>query len=239
MASVVNGAKSLFQDSGQVKEAFREGFYSRSAGADWYENERTLTHTTGSDHTGTTDAASAVTDGGTTVSADTASPVTFTVGTVFTIAGVYACHPETKASLGYLQQFTNTAGTGSGGDMTVSPATYLGLSATTAAKRNVCKSDGTALALTDFNSQTITAIGNTSTAYKYGLMYHRDAFAFVTADLPLKGDAVSCVRKNFDGLSMRVWQGSDIVNDLDLLRIDILYGYLALRPDWATRIICN
>jgi hypothetical protein len=70
-------------------------------------------------------------------------------------------------------------------------------------------------------------------------MYHRDAFAFATADLPLKGDAVSCVRKNFDGLSMRVWQGSDIVNDLDLLRIDILYGYLALRPEWACRIICN
>jgi hypothetical protein len=80
--------------------------------------------------------------------------VTYTVGQVFTIAGVYACHPETKASLGYLQQFTNTAGTGSGGDFTISPPTYLGLSSTTAAKQNVCKADGTKLALTDFNSQT-------------------------------------------------------------------------------------
>jgi hypothetical protein len=122
--------------------------------ADWYENDRVWSMTNGSDVTGTTDAASAVTDGGTTLSADTASPVTYTVGQVFTIAGVYACHPETKASLGYLQQFTNTAGTGSGGDFTISPPTYLGLSSTTAAKRNVCKSDGTALALTDFNSQT-------------------------------------------------------------------------------------
>lgn len=239
MASVVNGAKALFQDSGQVKEAFREGYYSRAGGSDWYENERILTLTNGSDITGTTDAASAVTDGGTTLSADTASPVTYVVGQTFTISGVYACHPETKQSLGYLQPFTNTAGTGSGGDFTISPPTYLGLSATTAAKQNVCKSDSTKLALTDFNSKTLVCDGSASTAYKYGLMYHRDAFAFATADLPLKGDAASCVRKSFDGLSFRVWQGSDITNDLDLLRIDILYGYLALRPEWACRIIGN
>jgi hypothetical protein len=42
---------------------------------------------------------------------------------------------------------------------TISPPTYLGLSSTTAAKRNVCKSDGTALALTDFNSQNLTFVG--------------------------------------------------------------------------------
>jgi hypothetical protein len=239
MASVANGAKALFHDSDQVEEAFREGFYSRGAGFDWYTNERVLSLTNGSDVSGTTDAASAVTDGGSTLSADTASPVTYVVGQTFTIAGVYACHPETKQSLGYLMPFTNTAGTGSGGDFTISPPTYLGLSATTAAKQNVCKADSTKLALTDFNSQTLVTIGSASTAYKYGLAYHRDAFAFVTADLPLKGDAVSCVRKQFDGLALRVWQGSDIVNDLDLLRIDILYGYKELRPEWACRIVCN
>jgi len=49
MASVVNGAKALFHDGPQVKEAFREGYYSRAAGFDWYENERTLSLTNGSD----------------------------------------------------------------------------------------------------------------------------------------------------------------------------------------------
>ncbi len=236
MASVVNGAKALFTPDGQIKKAFTEGFYSRSAMADFYENERTWAMTNGSDVTGTTDAASAVTDGGTTLSADTASPVTYTVGQVFTIAGVYACHPETKQSLGYLQQFTNTAGTGSGGDMTISPPTYLGLSASTAAKRNVCKADGTALALTDFNSQTLTAVGAASTSYAQNLMYHKDAFTFVTADLPLMDDAAKCVRKTMDGLSLRVWMASDIRNDELLMRLDILYGFKTLRPAWACRI---
>ena len=67
-------------------------------------------------------------------------------------------------------------------------------------------------------------------------MYHKEAFAFVTADLPLMDDAHKCVRRTQDGLSMRVWQGSDIRNDELLMRIDILYGYQALRPEWACRV---
>lgn len=231
MGGLVNGLKGLFQDSNQIKEQYREGMIGRTGMADFYENERVWTMTNGSDVTGTTDAAAGVTDGGNTLSADTASPVTYTVGQVFTIAGVYACHPETKAPYSHLQQFTNTSGTGSGGDMTISPTIYL-----TGAKKNVCSSTGADLATTDFNSKTLTAVGSASTAYTQNLMYHKDAFTFATAELPLMADAASCVRKTFDGISLRVWQASDIRNDEMLTRIDILYGYAALRPQWACRI---
>ena len=38
-----------------------------------------------------------------------------------------------------------------------------------------------------------------------------------------------------DGITVRVWQGSDIRNDELLMRIDILYGYAVLqRPEWAS-----
>jgi len=49
-------------------------------------------------------------------------------------------------------------------------------------------------------------------------------------------DAIRCVRRMQDGLSIRCWQGSDIRNDELLLRLDILYGYKTLRPAWACRI---
>jgi hypothetical protein len=68
-------------------------------------------------------------------------------------------------------------------------------------------------------------------------MYHKEAFQFVTADLPIMDDAAKCVRRVQDGLSMRVWQASDIRNDELLMRIDILYGFAALRPEWACRMI--
>lgn len=235
MASIVNGNKALFNPDSQIKKAFTEGYYARSAMADFYENERTWTQTYGSDVTGTTDAASLVTDGGTTVDFHTTILSTAaTVGSVFTIAGVYDCHPETKQAYSNLKQFVITAIGAT--TVTVSPAIYLGLSPSTAAKRNVCKSTGAALALTDFNSQTCTFFGAASTGYRNNLMYHQDAFTFVTADLPLMDDAHKCVRKEQDGLSIRVWMASDIRNDELLMRMDILYGFKTLRPEWSCRI---
>jgi hypothetical protein len=50
-------------------------------------------------------------------------------------------------------------------------------------------------------------------------------------------DAQKCQRFNKDGLSVRVWMGSDIRNDELLVRLDILYGMAALRPEWACRMV--
>lgn len=230
MASIVNGNKALFMPDNQIKKAFTEGFYGRSAMADFYENERTWSMTNGADITGTTDAAALVTDGGTTVDMHTTIAVADQrVGQVFTIAGVYACHPETKQSYGVLQQFVITAIGAT--TTTVSPAIVL-----TGAKKNVCSSTSATLLTTDFNSQTVTFYGSASTSYRSNLMYHQDAFTFVSADLPLMDDAAKCVRKTMDGLSVRVWMASDIRNDELLMRIDMLYGFKTLRPAWACRI---
>lgn len=152
------------------------------------------------------------------------------VGTVFTVNGVYDCHPETKQAYSHLKQFTVIA-TSAGGALTVSPPTYL-----TGAKKNVAAADGSNLATTDFNSKTLTFVGAASTTYRQNLMYHKDAFAFVTADLPIMDDAHKCVRRTQDGISLRVWQASDIRNDELLMRIDILYGFKTLRPEWSCRI---
>lgn len=228
MASIVNGNKALFLPGDQIKEAFVEGFYARSAMADFYENERTYVHTVGSDVTVSTSATAAVTDGGTNITMNSTDG-NINKGDVFTVAGVYACHPETKQSLGYLQQFVATAA--STGAVTVSPATIL-----TGARQNVCSSTSTTLATTAFNSQVLTFVGSASTSYRQNLMYHKEAFAFVTADLPIMDDASKCVRRMQDGISLRVWQASDIRNDEMLMRIDILYGFKTLRPAWACRI---
>lgn len=231
MGGLVNGVAAYFNPSGAISEQFREGLVARTAMADYYENERVWTMTNGSDVTGTTDAAALVTDGGTTVDMHTLIPVANqVVGQVFTIAGVYACHPETKQAYPHLQQFTITAIGAT--TTTVSPAIVL-----TGARKNVVSSTGGTLATTDFNSKTVTFVGAASTSYPVPLMYHKEAFQFVTADLPLMDDAHKCVRRVQDGLSLRVWQASDIRNDELLMRIDILYGFAALRPEWACRLI--
>lgn len=225
MGGMVNGLKGLFQDSAQIKEAMREGFYGRLAMADFYENEKVWTMTNSGDVAGTLDTYTIV-EGDTdlTVTGFSAAP---TAGMVFTIAGVYDCHPETKAAYSHLKQFTVTSATTT--VINFSPAIRI-----SGARKNVASSTGADISPS--TTAAITFVGSASTSYQQSLMYHKDAFTFVTADLPLMGDADKCVRRTQDGLSLRVWQASDIRNDEMLTRIDILYGYKTIRPQWACRI---
>ena len=235
MAGLVNGMAAYFNPSKDGSERFREGLVARTSMADFYENERIWTLPNSTDVTCTTAANAAVTDGGTNITlaslAAGASPGTVP-GMVFTLAGIYACHPETKASLGYLQPYVVV--TGGTTTQTVSPATIL-----TGPRQNVCSPAGAQLAVTAYNGTgvTTTFFGDASVNYPQPLMYHKEAFQFVTADLPLMDDAAKCVRRVQEGLSMRVWQASDIRNDEQLMRIDILYGMAALRPEWACRMV--
>lgn len=219
MGSIVNGSKALFHDGGQVKEAFREGFYSRTQMADFYENEKTWTMTNGTDVAAALDTYTVVNGDADLTVTSFATP---TAGMVFTIAGVRAVHPETKAAYAHEQQFTVLAGS-TATNLLISPTIYL-----SGPKQNVDAAPTTTAVLTFY--------GDLSVGYRQNLMYHKDAFTFVTADLPLMDDAAKCVRRVQDGLAIRVWQGSDIRNDELLLRLDILYGWKTLRPEWACRI---
>jgi len=231
MGSLVNGLKGLFQDSAQIKEQYREGLVGRTAMADFYENERvySLTNQTSVAHTSGVLNGPTLVNGLVTVTTATAGLPT--VGAVFTIAGMYAVHPETKTAYANLQQFTVTAST-SASTMTISPAIYI-----SGPLQNVAAASGAKLTSTsNVTSAALVWVGAATTSYVHNLMYHRDAFTFATAELPLFKSAEECAVKTWDGLSIRVWQDADIRNDELLTRIDMLYGYAAIRPQWASRI---
>lgn len=227
MGTLVDGLKGLFQDSEQLAEQYREGMIGRTAMADYYENERVWNMTNGSDVAAGLSTYTIV-DGDTDLTVSSwAAPVT---GMVFTIAGVYDVHPETKQAYSNLKQFVVRAGSTSTSISTY--PIYL-----TGAKKNVANADGTDLTVSNVTSAAVTFVGSASTTYTQQLMYHRDAFVFATADLPIMASAEKCVRRMYDGISLRVWQDPDIRNDELLTRIDILYGYAAVRPQWACRMI--
>ncbi len=223
MAAVVNGMSSgalaLFNPSTDVSKAFREGFIGRNSMATWWENDRTYSHTSGSDHT-TVDIDAAVLDGASQI---TIAGGVLVVGDTFSIAGVKQVHPETKAAYAHDQQFVVTAKVTGDTVIAISPSIIL-----TGAKQNVSE-------LPSVNDVVSVYAGN-SVVYQSNLMYHKEAFTFVTADLPIMDDSIRCVSRTQDGLTIRCWQGSDIRNDELLLRLDILYGFKTLRPEWACRI---
>ena len=223
MGGMVNGLKGLFQDSPQIKEQYREGMMGRTAMADWYENDRMWTMPNSADVAGEINNGT-LTSGITSLTVDgfTAAPV---AGMVFTIEGTYAVHPETKAALPHLQQFVCSAGCTTT-NLVFTPAVIY---STTDPLQN-CSGAPT-------DGDDITFVGAASTNYVQNLMYHKEAFQFITAPLPILDDAHKCVRVQKDNLSLRAWMASDIRNNELLMRIDILYGMAALRPAWACRII--
>jgi len=223
-SSMVNAYSTLFNPSNAISKQYLEGYIGRNMGFDWYENERILRVTNGSDVTGTVDETTVANgDAEMTVTGFTGA---LAVGQIFTVAGVYDVHPETKQAYSHLKQFTALAGT-STTLLKFSPAVY-----STGALKNVSAMPSSAL-----DSGTITPVGSASTAYPYDLAYQKDLATFVTADLPLPKNE-EAMRKVMDGISFRLIVNSyDAINDIFATRLDVLYGYKTLRPELGCRVI--
>jgi hypothetical protein len=231
MAAVTASVSSYFQKASEIEKAFSDGFMGRASGFDWYESAMTPSHTNGTrtDATPVCDI-STITNGATTITTTGMGSLTLKAGDVFTIADVYEMNRETKQQYSYLKQFVVTADmTCDGTDViSISPAIYV-----SGAKQNAYASAWTGskalvfVAAGGSGAASLTAVQN--------LAYHRDAFTFVTADLEMP-DSGKAVKAVFDGVSMRMWKSSDIINDVHPTRIDVLFGYKTIRPEWACRV---
>jgi hypothetical protein len=136
-------------------------------------------------------------------------------------------HPETKISSGILQQFVLTAAyAGGAGNMAIAPAIV-----TSGPTQNVSNSPGAGVLLVFANTA--------STATGLSLAFHPDAFTFATADLVMPGGVDMASRVVKDGISMRAVRQYSISDDTMPIRIDVLWGYAALRPQLAVRLVAN
>lgn len=226
MATIVDSLKGLFQDSSAIRDQYREGLMGRTAGLDWYNNSLMdqSTWQNGGDITVTVNGASQT--GSSLAIAGVTNPTTFYRGQVFTIAGVYQVHAETRQATSRLQQFVVTATTtisGTTGSIPVYPAIT-----TSGAFQTVSASPADTTAL--------TFVGSATTSYGQSIAFHRDAFAFATADLEIPKGVDMAAREVSDGISMRLVRQYDINNDNMVTRLDCLYGYKTIRPELACRI---
>lgn len=225
MADVVKDTKSLFNDQAQLSKQYKEGYMGRAAGFDWMENTMWPGFTRGAgDGNYVVNTSTGITSGTATITTSGGSGSS-AVGDVFTIAGVYSVHPETKLSTGVLQQFVVTAaGTTS---QAVSPTPI-----TSGAKQNIT-------IVSAGSGKALTWGGTVSKAMGTSLMYQKDAFAFATADLIMPKGVDFAAREVMDGISLRIVRDYDINNDQLPCRVDILYGYKTIRPQLACRFHNN
>ena len=228
MVDVVKDTADLFNSQAELAKQYREGYVGRAAGFDWMENTQWPGHTTGGeDGSYVVNTSSGITSGSATI-AVTGGTGTLAKGDVLTIEGVYRVHPESKVQTQEPMQFVVTADyVGGNGNITVSPTPI-----TSGAKQNVVIVSAGA-------SKDVTVAGTASTAHRTSLLYHRDAFTMVTADLQMPSGVDFSSRQVLDGISMRIIRDYDINNDNFPCRIDVLYGYKTIRPEWACRLHMN
>lgn len=223
---MVDGLKGLFQDSTQIAKQYREGMVGVIGGfGEIYENTVIPSHTAGA---GADDSylVNGASQTGSTLTVDGGSSA-LVEGDVFTISGVNRVHPETKNDTGDLQQFVVTADySGGAGDISISPEII-----TSGAYQNVSGSPA--------DNAALSIQGTASTAHDISLGFHRDAFAFVTADLVMPDGVDFASRQTYDGISMRIVRDYDINNDKFPTRLDVLYGFKAIRPQIACRMANN
>lgn len=226
----VEAMKGLFNPQKTVGDQMKDGMVgSTYAYGDVYENTHLTPHTRGSaDAAYTTDTrTSALATDGTAYSQITVASGTGTIkkGDIFTIGNVFRVHPETKVSTAVAQQFVCTEDyAGGGGAVKISPSIILG-----GAKQNVTIPTTSATAAISF-------AGTASASHGISLAFQKGAFAFATADMVMPRGVDWAAREVLDGISMRIVRQFDINNGAYPCRLDVLYGFKAIRPQLATRL---
>jgi len=226
---LVNALKGLFQDSSTIAEQYSEGYMGRTAGFDFVENTLLQKQASGTEvaSPSSTITINGAGQTGAAITVTNASSKTLVVGDIVSLPGVNRVHPETKADTGALQQFVVTQALATNGTtLNISPAIV-----TSGAAQNVTASPT--------NSAAIEKVGTAGTSYGISAVYHEDAFTFATADLVMPKGVDFAAREVMDGVSMRIVRQYDINNDKFPARIDVFYGYLAMRPQLACRLANN
>ena len=229
------GSQTALYMQDVARGAYRSGDIGNIAGVSTAMDQNIRMHTNGAAAGGglvnganqnVTYATSKDTNTQSLITDDWTSSTTFKAGDVFTIADVYAVNPVSKQSTGVLQQFVIQADiTATATDCTLSIAPAIITSGPYQTVNSVPANDA-----------AITMIGTGSTQYAQNLVFHKNAFALVMADLEMPDGAVFKARESHNGYSMRVIKYYDGEMDEDKIRLDVLYGVKAIYPDLACRL---
>ena len=229
--ALVEGLKGLFNPGPTISRQFKSGMMGGDVlGYDEINMSQSIkVHTFGTRAaTGATVTTTVSAQGQATLAITGTGSQVINAGDTFTIAGVNAVNPQTRESTGSLQQFVvlaaNTASGGAYTAVSIAPAIFTATNA---------------LATVDAFPQATAAIvfdGVASTSAPVNLIYQKDAFTLATADLLLPQGVDMASRQVHNGISMRIVRDYDINNDRMPCRIDVLYGYAAIRPPIAVRL---
>jgi hypothetical protein len=218
--ATVTGFAGLFNGQAQLTEQYKKGVMVDSLGLSYAMDQNVDIHTNGTAVVGTNTVNGAGQQGATiTVNALNG---TVTRGTKITFAGVNAVNPQSRISTGSLMQFVVTADAANAAtSLLISPALV-----NSGAFQNVTASPA--------NAAVITIFGVASGSFNANVAFHKDAYtlAMVPMYAPPSGKGVIDVaQETYKGMSIKVTEFYDGVNDNYIIRFDVLFGWAATYPE--------
>ena len=235
-AYLVSANTGLFSPAADVGKRWKSGQFGEMAlGVDqWFMDQNVATHTVGA--LGSTPLINGAAQTGSSLTADGAGGAVtnyFLEGDVIQLAGVRSVNPMSYQSTGRLLDFVVTANVTSDGSGNLTIPIYPAIT-TSGALQTVTASPADNAAITTFGHASTYAAAITP----QGLLYHQDAFALVMADLELPGGlwVAERISNKALGISVRFLKDYNIMSDQSPARLDLLYGWSAVRQELACRI---
>jgi hypothetical protein len=219
--------QGLFNPVARISEQYEYGSVKQALGFSWMRDQTVIKHTAGTFTAGTVNGAGQ--SGNTLVT--NAITGTLNQGDIITIAGVTAVNRVTKQSTGMSRQFVVTANVLTAAtSIPIYPAIVAqGVGGVDSQYQTVVSAPADAAAISLYTAP--------SAVYRKSLAYAPEAITMVTADLymPTRG-VIDSARAQFDGVSMRSISAYLPGSDQAINRDDVLFGQLAIRPEWIVGI---
>jgi len=223
-ARTVPTLAGLLNPQKKISDQYETGMITTDTlGFDWFDDQTVQIHTNGTFSAGGTVNGANQTGNTLTVNAITG---TLNAGDIITIAGVNAINRLTGQTQGALRQFIVTANVATGA---TSIPIYPAIVPAPAAFNTVTASPA--------NGAAVALVLPAGSSYRQNIAFYPEAFTLATADLvmPTAG-VVESARAEFDGCAMRMITGYDVMSDNLITRLDVLYGFAAIRPEWAVAV---
>lgn len=227
-AKTVNSLTGLFNPQVKISEQYETGMITKDTlGFDWMMDQTIIKHTTGLYVSNPTVNGANQTGLSLTVTA-LAGPLA--QGDIVTLAGVNSVNRVTDADNGVAAQFVLTAPAAVGATSlsiypAIVPPIIVGGVPTAVQYQTVTASPA--------NGATITPVSQSGEKYRKNLAFAPEAVTMVTADLPMPKGVHEVDREVFDGVSMRFLSDYITLTDQFVSRLDVLFGWLWVRPEWA------
>ena len=224
MARTVATLAGLLNPQGSISRQYESGQMADALGFTWFQDQTVIKHTTASYTAGFTVSSAGQTGLSISVSAITGG---LNQGDIVTFAGSNAVNHITKVSTQTLKQFVVTSAVATGGtSIPIYPALIPAGPGGVQVQYQTVDNSPT-------NSGAVTVTTATGLTYRKNFVFAPQAVTLAMADLELPKGVHEAARESYDGIAMRMVSAYNVQTDQFITRLDVLYGYLWLRPEWA------